>query len=56
MPGMTKGDRSESLRNELQELREEAASLAARAKKTARLSEILAERTKHLEDRIAKHS
>jgi hypothetical protein len=33
---MAKEDRSESLRNEVQELKEEAAALADRAKKTAR--------------------
>ena len=36
---MSKNDRSEALRNEIEELREEAAALADRAKKTARQAE-----------------
>ncbi len=53
---MAKEDRSESLRNEVQELKEEAAALADRAKKTARHADVLAERIKHLETQIAKTS
>jgi hypothetical protein len=53
---MAKEDRSESLRNEVQELKEEAAALADRAKKTARQAEVLSERIKHLETQIAKTS
>ncbi len=53
---MAKEDRSESLRNEVQELKEEAAVLADRAKKTARQAEVLSERIKHLETQIAKKS
>lgn len=51
-----KEDRSESLRNEIEELREEAAALADRARRTARQAEIVAERIKRLEIQIAKHS
>jgi predicted nuclease with TOPRIM domain len=51
---MAKDDRSEALRNEIEELREEAAALADRAKKTARQTETLSERIKHLETQIAK--
>ena len=53
---MAKEDRSESLRNEVQELKEEAAALADRAKKTARQAEVLSERIKHLQTQIAKKS
>ena len=53
---MAKEDRSESLRNEVQELKEEAAALADRAKKTARQAEVLSERIKHLETQLAKTS
>jgi FtsZ-binding cell division protein ZapB len=53
---MAKEDRSESLRNEVQELKEEAVALADRAKKTARQAEVLSERIKHLETQIAKTS
>ena len=53
---MAKEDRSESLRNEVQELKEEAAALADRAKRTARQAEVLSERIKHLETQIAKTS
>lgn len=49
---MAKEDRSESLRNEIEELREEAAALADRAKRTARQAEIVAERIKRLETQI----
>jgi hypothetical protein len=49
-------DRSESLRNEVQELTEEAAALADRAKKAARHAEVLVERIKHLETQIAETS
>jgi predicted nuclease with TOPRIM domain len=54
LPLMATKDRSESLRNEIEELREEAAALADRAKKTARQAEVLAERIKGLEKEIAK--
>ena len=54
---MAKEDRSDALRNEIQELREEAAALADRAKKTARLADVLAEKIKHLEKQVTdKHS
>jgi len=53
---MAKEDRSESLRNEVQELKEEAAALVDRAKKTARQAEVLSERIGHLETQIAKTS
>jgi FtsZ-binding cell division protein ZapB len=53
---MAKEDRSESLRNEVQEVKEEAAALADRAKKAARHAEVLVERIKHLETQIAKTS
>ena len=53
-PLMAKEDRSQSLRNEIEELREEAAALADRAKKTARHVEDLAERIKYLETNIKK--
>jgi predicted nuclease with TOPRIM domain len=43
---------SRSLRNEMQELREEASALADRAKKTARLADVLAERIKNLEKQV----
>jgi hypothetical protein len=49
-------DHSESVRNEVQELKEEAAALADRAKKTARHAEVLVERIKHLQTQIAKKS
>lgn len=48
---MAKEDRSQSLRNKIEELREEAAALSERAKKTAGQAEILSERIKHLENR-----
>jgi len=51
---MPKSDRSISLRNQIEELKEEAAMLAERAKRTARQAEILAERIKHLESQLAK--
>jgi hypothetical protein len=50
---MAKENRSSSLRDEIQELREEAAALADRAKKTARLADVLAERIKNLEKQVA---
>ena len=54
---MAKEDRSDALRNEIQELREEAAALADRAKKTARLADVLAEKIKNLEKQVTdKHS
>ena len=43
---MAKDDRS-ALRDEIQELPEEAAALTERAKKTARQAEVLSERIKH---------
>jgi FtsZ-binding cell division protein ZapB len=55
MSRMAKDDRSDSLRNEIEELREEAAALADRAKKTAKQAEVLAERIKHIEGQLAKH-
>jgi FtsZ-binding cell division protein ZapB len=51
---MAKNDRSEGLRNEVEELREEAAALSDRAKKTARHAEILAERIENLGTQMAK--
>lgn len=51
---MAKEDRSQSLRNELEELKEEAAALADRAKRTARHAEVLAERIKYIESHLAK--
>jgi hypothetical protein len=42
---MAKEDSSESLRNEIEELREEAAALADRAKRTARQAEIVNSKT-----------
>jgi predicted nuclease with TOPRIM domain len=54
-PVMTKDDRW-ALRDEIQELTEEAAALTDRAKKTARHAEVLSERIKHLETQIAKTS
>jgi hypothetical protein len=53
---MLSEDRSASLRNEIQELREEAAALSDRAKKTARQAEVLANRIKDLEKEVANHS
>lgn len=53
---MAKEDRSVSSRNEIEELREEATALADRAKKTARQAEVLANRIKDLETKVAKHS
>ena len=46
---MPEKDRSTSLRDEIDELREEASALADRAKKTARQADDLTERIKHLE-------
>jgi FtsZ-binding cell division protein ZapB len=52
---MAKDDgRSQSLRSEIEELKEEAAALADRAAKTARQAEVLSERIKHLESQLAK--
>jgi hypothetical protein len=53
---MAKDERSAALRDEIQELYEEAAALTARANKTARQAEILSERIKHLGTKIAKKS
>jgi hypothetical protein len=47
---MNEDDRSESLRDNIQELREEAASLVAKVKKAARQAEDLTERIKLLEN------
>jgi FtsZ-binding cell division protein ZapB len=47
---------SAALRDEIQELQEEAAALTDRAKKTARQAEVLSERIKHLQTQIAKKS
>ena len=52
---MAKDDGSE-LRDEIQELQEEATALTDRAKKTARHAEVLSERIKHLQNQIAKKS
>jgi FtsZ-binding cell division protein ZapB len=52
---MPKEDRSASLRNEIEELREEAAALAEKAKRTARQAELLAGRIKNLEKSVAKN-
>jgi predicted nuclease with TOPRIM domain len=52
---MPKEDRS-ALRNEIEELREEAAALAEKAKRTTRQAEILAGRIKNLEKELAKRS
>jgi FtsZ-binding cell division protein ZapB len=52
---MAKDDRS-GLRDEIQELKEEAAALTDRAKKTARHAEVLSERIEHLQTQIAKKS
>jgi FtsZ-binding cell division protein ZapB len=52
---MAKDDRW-ALRDEIQELQEEAAALTDRAKKTARQAEVLSERIKHLQTQIAKKS
>jgi len=51
---MPKEDRSASLRQEIEELKEEAAALAGRAKRTARQAEVLAERIKQLESQLTK--
>jgi hypothetical protein len=49
-----KEDRSLSLRNEIDDLKEErTAALADRAKRTARQAEVLAERIKHLGEQLA---
>lgn len=49
---MAKEDRSVSLRSEIEELREEAAALAEKAKRTARQAVVLAERIKNLESQL----
>jgi hypothetical protein len=54
MSRMAKEDRSESLRNQIEELREEAAALADRAKRTAKQAQVLAERIMHIEGQLAK--
>ncbi len=51
---MAREDRSVSLRSEIEELKEEAAALADRAKITARQAEVLANRIKRLEGQLAK--
>jgi len=51
-----KEDRSNLLRGEIEDLKEEAAALADRAKRTARQAELLAERIKHLESQLTKTS
>jgi hypothetical protein len=53
---MVKDKRSALLRDQIQELKEEASALADRAKKTTRQAEILAERIKDLEKQLAKRS
>jgi hypothetical protein len=54
MPFMPEKDRSTSLRDAIQELKEEASTLADRARKTARQAEDLNERIKHLEKQLAR--
>jgi predicted nuclease with TOPRIM domain len=49
-----KEDRSEPLRNQIDELREEAAALADRAKRTAQQADGLNERIKRLETTVPK--
>jgi FtsZ-binding cell division protein ZapB len=49
-------DYASTLRDEIQELQEEAAALTEKAKKTARQAEVLSERIKHLQTQIAKKS
>jgi predicted nuclease with TOPRIM domain len=51
---MADEDRSEVLRNQIEELREEAGALVDRAKKTARHADDLAERIKNLENQLVK--
>jgi hypothetical protein len=51
---LAKEDRSEALRNEVEELREEAAAPADRAKRTARQADDSSERIRHLEKALAK--
>jgi hypothetical protein len=51
---MVKKDRSQSLRSEIEELREEATALPDGAKRTARQAEILADRIKDLEKQVVK--
>jgi hypothetical protein len=56
MQAMPKEDLSLSLRNDIEELREEAAALADRAKKTAQEAQVLTERIKYIERQITKKS
>jgi septal ring factor EnvC (AmiA/AmiB activator) len=56
MPTMPKEDRFALLQDQLQELREEAAALADKIKRTARQAEVVAERINDLEVQIAKDS
>jgi FtsZ-binding cell division protein ZapB len=51
---LAKEDRSEALRNEVEELREESAALSDRAKRIARQADDLSERIRHLEKALAK--
>jgi hypothetical protein len=51
---VAKENNSESLRNDIEELKEEAAALADRAKRTARLADNLTERIKLLEKTVGK--
>jgi FtsZ-binding cell division protein ZapB len=51
---MRKENSSEAVRSEIEELREEAATLADRAKRTVRQAEVLAERIKQLESQLPK--
>jgi predicted nuclease with TOPRIM domain len=53
-PMAAKEDRSEPLRNQIDELREEAAALADRAKRTAQQADGLNERIKRLETTVPK--
>jgi uncharacterized coiled-coil DUF342 family protein len=51
---MADDNRSEVLRNQIEELREEAGALADRVRKTARHADDLAERIKNLENQLVK--
>jgi hypothetical protein len=51
---MAKGDHSEALRGDIEELREEANALAERVKRTARKAVLLTDRIKLIEAQLAK--
>jgi hypothetical protein len=51
---MAEEDRSESLRNQIDELREEAAALTDRAKRTARQADDLTDRIQRIESQLSK--